>query len=207
MHRERSLAVLVVGILAACKDKRPEYRDAAPRPPAGDLLGSFALTYYWVADEAVPGTAVTLFDPTCAPVAKVAAELARALDEAGTAKLLDGRVLGVARACDCPRSPCVRTIAQPWGVGVDNRALTPFISLSVDRALIPIGSHLYIDELDGVQLPEGMHDGCVVADDTGARMKGKRIDWFVGRHAHYKALDGALKLRSVTVRYGGTRCR
>jgi 3D (Asp-Asp-Asp) domain-containing protein len=131
---------------------------------------------------------------------------------AGTARLTDGRVLGVAGDCDCARSPCVRVLAAdlPWGVGLDNRPLVPFTSLAVDRDLIPIGKSLYIEELDGALLPGLMlafHDGCVVADDTGDRLKGNRIDWFVGRQEAYALLDARLQLTKVTVADGGERCR
>ena len=41
------LAVLLLG----CKS-RPAFHDAPAKPAAGALLGTYALTYYWVSTEA-----------------------------------------------------------------------------------------------------------------------------------------------------------
>lgn len=171
------------------------------------------MTYYWMETQpAGDPAAVALFTRACEPAARVSAAFAKELMLAGTARLVDGRVLGVAGDCDCKRSPCVRVLPpdQPWGVGVDNRPLVPFVSLAIDRNVIPIGTHLYIEELDGAALPGTLfafHNGCVVADDTGDRMKGKRIDWFVGRKEAYEVLDARLHLTKVTIFDGGDRCR
>jgi 3D (Asp-Asp-Asp) domain-containing protein len=207
------LVAVLAGVLSTpgCRQP-PAVRDAAPRPAAGPARGSFALTYYWMELQPAPDAAeVALFTRACEPVATVSAAFAKDLTLAGTARLTDGRVLGVAGACDCPRSPCVRVLPadQPWGVGLDNRSLVPFLSLAVDRDVIPIGTSLYVEELDGALLPGLMfafHDGCVVADDTGDRMKGNRIDWFVGRREAYAVLDARLHLTSITVHDGGERC-
>jgi 3D (Asp-Asp-Asp) domain-containing protein len=83
------------------------------------------------------------------------------------------------------------------------------LARGVDRDVIPIGTRLYVEELDGARLPGLMlafHDGCVVADDTGDRMTGKRVDWFVGREESYAALDARLHLTKITVHDGGERC-
>jgi 3D (Asp-Asp-Asp) domain-containing protein len=205
-------AVTVVASTPACRGE-PPIHDAAPRAPAGAPRGSFALTYYWLENQPKGDPDdLTLFTRACEPVVSVSSEFARDLTLAGTARLLDGRVLGVAGDCDCKRSPCVRVLPgdQPWGVGLDNRPLAPFVSLAVDRAVIPIGTALYIEELDGAPLPGvllALHDGCVVADDTGGRMKGAKIDWFVGRREAYALLDAQLHLTQVTVHDGGERCR
>jgi len=103
----------------------------------------------------------------------------------------------------------LRRLAPPWGVGLETRPLVPFSPPAVDRRVIPIGTSLYVEELDGTRLPGLMlafHDGCVVADDTGDRMTGNRIDWFVGRQEAYAALDARLHLTKITVHDGGERC-
>jgi len=171
------------------------------------------MTYYWM--ETQPdgdSPAVELYTRACEATAKVSQAFAKDLALAGTARLVDGRVLGVTGDCDCPRSPCVRVLPpeQPWGAGLDNRPLVPFESLAIDRDVVPIGTRLYIEELDGALLPGLMlayHDGCVVADDTGDRMQGNRLDWFVGREESYAMLDARLHLTDVTVFDGGERCR
>jgi 3D (Asp-Asp-Asp) domain-containing protein len=204
-------AALMLVVLLGCK-KRHEFHDAPPRPAAGALRGTFALTYYWVSAEAdEPPTAATtaIYDRTCAPLAKVSAQFASELATAGTGKLADDRVLGVDGECNCKRSPCFRVIEQPWGIGASNRPLVPFRSLAVDRSLIPIGTALWIEQLDGADLPEPApnHDGCVTADDVGGRIVGDRIDWFVARKQYYRDLDKLLHLTQVNVFDGGERCQ
>src|SRR4051812_204698 len=94
----------------------------AARPPAGDVRGTFQLTYYWVTAEAdfaaTPTT--TLYAPSCAPLAAVRASFADSLDIEGTGRLTDGRLINVTGACGCDRSPCyAETDADhPWGIGV-----------------------------------------------------------------------------------------
>lgn len=205
-----ALALLLCSA-AACRDKKPVYRDAAPRPAPGAVRGTFALTYYWVAtqDDGDTGT-VRLTTTDCKTVATVSDAYADDLFLSGTGRLLDGRVLGVIGDCTCSRSPCVQVLPpeHPWGVGVENRPLVPFVSLAADREVLPIGTHLYIPELDGAVLPgtTTAHDGCVVVDDTGSRMRGHRVDWFVGAKSHYRELYARLKLRRITIHDGAPRC-
>jgi 3D (Asp-Asp-Asp) domain-containing protein len=201
----------VLALCCACKQRKtPE--DAPPRPAAGALRGTYALTYYWVSaedDQSPAAATTTIYDKTCAPIAKVSAAFASELATSGTGKLVDDRMLTVAGECTCKRSPCFRVIDQPWGVGASNRPLVPFRSLAVDRTIIPIGTALWIEQLDGVDIPgtfPTLHDGCVLADDTGGRIDGERIDWFVGKKPYYVELDRAHRLKEVTVFDGGTRC-
>jgi 3D (Asp-Asp-Asp) domain-containing protein len=203
--------VVACALVAGCK-ARAVPRDAPPAPPAGSLRGTFALTYYWVSREA-PGRADTkVFDASCAVLATTSQAFADELARAGTGQLVDGRTLTVAGECACPRSPCFRVLASEhtWGVGADNRPLVPFRSLAVDRAVIPIGTHLWIEELAEVTLPRtfpDVHDGCVVADDVGGGIAGAEVDWFVGEKLYYQELDAELHLTQVSVRDGGERCR
>jgi 3D (Asp-Asp-Asp) domain-containing protein len=205
-------AALVLCFGPACKHRGKRFDDAQPRPEPGERRGTFALSYYWVSIESDhDGRATTtIYDRRCAPLAKVSAAFASALDTSGAGKLVDDRLLTVAGECACKRSPCYRVSDAPWGVGVDNRPLVPFRSLAVDRARVPIGAVLWIEELDGVELP-GMfparHDGCVVAEDVGGRITGDRIDWFVGHKRDYALLHATYALRDVSMFEGGERCR
>jgi hypothetical protein len=214
MSRPRGdLAILLAAGLCslACRGRQAP-GDAPSRPPAGAARGTFELTYYWVESQPVPDPPeVTLFAASCDEVARVSHAFAKDLALAGTAKLADGRVIGIDGDCGCKRSPCVHVLPpeQPWGCGVDDRPLVPFRSVAVDRGLVPIGTSLYIEELDGAHLPTFLpaaHDGCVVADDTGDRITGQRLDWFIGRHLSYRVLDARLHLTGVTVHDGGERC-
>jgi 3D (Asp-Asp-Asp) domain-containing protein len=179
-----------LALVCACK-ARKTFEDAAPRPAPGALRGTFALTYDWLGSEADagPGAATTtIYDRTCTPLAKVSAAFARELSTAGAGTLADQRTLTIDGECNCKRSPCFRISDEPWGIGASSRPLVPFRSLAVDRNLIPLGTALWIEELDGVDLPgtwPSVHDGGVVADDTGGRIVGERIDWFVARKPYY----------------------
>ncbi|HEY5921720.1 MAG TPA: 3D domain-containing protein [Kofleriaceae bacterium] len=204
---------LVLAIVAqlGCK-QRPTFHDAAPKPAVGGLLGTFELTYYWVgyeSDEPHAAANTTLYDRTCAPIAKVSARFATELSISGAGKLADDRMVTVAGECTCKYSPCFRVIDEPWGVGASNRPLVPFRSLAVDRSQIAIGTALWIEQLAGVDIPgtfPTVHDGCVVADDIGGRIKVGRIDWFVARKPYYREIDEVLHLTKVTLFDGGERC-
>lgn len=195
--------------------------DAGPAPDAneaapGDPLGSFQLTYYWIAYEGdhPDGAPTPLYDSSCAVLATVPADFAAAIRLEGTGRLLDGRLLNVAGSCGCPASPCFLEADEdhPWGYGVQNRALAPFRSVAVDRDVIEYGTGLYLAELDGVMMPGEapwgafVHDGCVVAADTGGGIIGEHVDFFVGLRQAYRDLDDALGLADITVHAGGARC-
>ncbi|MEZ4402996.1 MAG: 3D domain-containing protein [Kofleriaceae bacterium] len=190
--------------------------DAPPRPDPGPVRGSFALTYYWVTAEAdFAGAADTaLYSPGCAALATVPRGFADSLAVEGTGRLRDGRLLNVDGPCGCPASPCfVEAPADhAWGTGVMDRPLVPYRSIAVDPRVVPYGTTLWLAELDGVAVPGPapwggfVHDGCVVAADTGGAIVGQHLDWFVGERASYRTLDGTLGLAAVTVHDGGARC-
>lgn len=214
-------------LFAACSGSAPDQVDAAAdvdaavdvdaaRPSAGASRGSFQLTYYWVTseDDFSGAATTTLYRPGCTALATVRPGFASAVDIEGTGRLTDGRLINVAGGCGCARSPCyVEPPADhPWGTGVQDRPLVPYRSIAVDPAVIPYGTRLWIAELDGVAVPGVapwggfVHDGCVLAADTGGGIVGMHIDWFVGLIASYRTLDGALQLDQVTVHDGGARC-
>lgn len=186
------------------------------RAEVGALRGSFEWTYYWVAAEAdYAGTAsVRLYTERCAVIATVRPGFAAAVDVEGTGRLTDGRLINVAGACGCARSPCwvEAGAAYPWGIGVQDRPLVPYRSLAVDRSVVPYGTRVWIEELDGVHVPgeapwgDFVHDGCAQAVDTGGAIVGMHLDWFVGLRESYRTLDEALGLERVTVYDGGARC-
>ncbi len=218
----RRAALALIAVTAACGQTlagEPDLGvDAAidARPAAGQARGTFDLTYYWVTAEVdYPGTpSEPLYDARCTVFATVTPEFARNLRLEGTGRLADGRVLNVAGACGCARSPCFVEVdgGHPWGIGVQNRPLAPYRSVAVDRSVVPYGTSLYVAELDGVPVPGDppwggfIHDGCVIAADTGGSIVGAHLDWFVGLRASYHTLDAALDRTTVTVADGGGRC-
>ncbi len=188
--------------------------DASTALP-GMRIGSFQLTYYWVTTEdEFTGVADTeLYDPMCRSLATVPKAFSDSLRIEGTGRLADGRLLNVNGVCMCLNSPCYRVAdaAHPWGYGVQNRALVPFRSIAVDRSVIPIGTPLYVAELDGKRMPGDApwgnftHDGCVLAVDVGGGITGMHIDFFSALKTYYRVLDPLLPA-NITVHQGGARC-
>jgi 3D (Asp-Asp-Asp) domain-containing protein len=141
---------------------------------------------------------VTLYGPTaaCEPIAETTREFAYELTIQGTGKLRDGRVVNVWGPCNCPRSPCWRVTEQHWGMAGTGRALLPFRTVAVDPKLVKLGSLLHIPLLEGRTMPGRpprggyVHDGCVVADDTGGAIRGRQIDLFVGRKGWVLGMSG-----------------
>ncbi len=187
--------------------------DAKPEAP----LGSFQLTYYWMARESsgAKDPAVQLFTRRCKPLAKVSRAFAHRLALEGTGMLRDGRTINVSGECRCDFTPCFFEVGRKkrWGVGVGYRPLSPFRSVAVDPETVPIGSMLYIPELDGLTVPGRrptggfVHDGCVIADDTGGNVSGNQLDLFVALKPYYEAFDRRHRMKTVTVFDGRRRCK
>lgn len=222
-----SLTVLSIG--AGCQSRsdaadkpsvQPEVVSVAPveAPPVDDgpkKLGSFMITFYYVANEdevvakkqpandnttsedgelasIAPPALVTIYGKDgCDPIAEVSREFASALDIQGTGKLRDGRVLNVWGRCKCERSPCFKVTESQWGTAGSGRPLQPFRTVAVDPKLIKLGSLLYVPLLEGRTMPGRapwggfVHDGCLVADDTGGGIKDQQLDLFVGKRGWF----------------------
>jgi 3D (Asp-Asp-Asp) domain-containing protein len=142
---------------------------------------------------------VTLYDGggTCEPIAEVSKEFATQLALQGTGKLHDGRVLNIWGACNCNHTPCFKVTKAQWGTAGSGKPLQPFRTVAVDPKIVKLGSLLYVPLLEGRTMPGRqpwggyVHDGCVVADDTGGHISGTRIDLFVGRKAYFLGLSGS----------------
>ena len=109
--------------------------------------------------------------------------------------------------------PASRSPPQQWGTAGSGRPLQPFRTVAVDPKLIKLGSLLYVPLLEGRTMPGRapwggfVHDGCVVADDTGGGINGKQLDLFVGARpgssgwpprAAAAAMPGRATFRSTT---------
>lgn len=159
---------------------------------AGDGSGEKELA------AATPPELVTLYGPGkgCEPIAETTREFAYELNMQGTGKLRDGRVVNVWGKCNCPTSPCWRVTEQQWGTAGTGRPLQPFRTVAVDPKLIRLGSLLHIPLLEGRTMPGRppwggfVHDGCVVADDTGGAIRDRQIDFFVGRRGWFLGMSG-----------------
>jgi 3D (Asp-Asp-Asp) domain-containing protein len=202
-------------VAAQQADKAVEPSDE-PKP-----IGAFNITFYYVIGEeeivpkqpiandnrsneetfaaTAPPEMVTLYAGTgkCEPISEVSREFAQQLELQGTGKLKDGRVLNIWGACNCGHSPCFRVTENQWGTGGSGRPLQPFRTVAVDPKLIKMGSLLYVPLLEGRLMPGRapwggfIHDGCVVADDTGGGLDGYKLDLFVGRRAYFLGISGS----------------
>lgn len=180
----------------------------------GRELGRYQLTYYWVAAEKSDDGPrnVALRDRRCKTIARVSRSFARRLRLEGTGKLQDGRTVNIGGACRCgDRCYVVVGPETPFGLGVKGRALAPFRSVAAPRHL-PIGTVLYLPELDGLTVPGApphggfVHDGCVVADDRGGNVRGRQLDLFTGKHPIYRAFHRHHRIDRITVYAGAERC-
>ena len=133
----------------------------------------------------------------CEPIAEVSKEFAAQLAIQGTGKLHDGRMLNIWGRCNCGHTPCFKVTPTAWGTAGSGRALQPFRTVAVDPKVVKLGSLLYVPLLEGRRMPGRdpwggyIHDGCVVADDTGGHINGNRIDLFVGRKAYFLGMSGS----------------
>jgi 3D (Asp-Asp-Asp) domain-containing protein len=197
----------------------PDPAVTQPAPTADDdpkPLGQFSITFYYVIGEdeivakkatkaandnevelaaTAPADLVTLFQKDCEPIAEVSSEFARQLQLQGTGKLHDGRLLNISGKCKCDYSPCFHVTETQWGTAGTGRPLQPFRTVAVDPKVVKLGSLLYVPLLEGRTMPGRppwggyVHDGCVVADDTGGGIDGHQLDLFVGRKSYYAAMS------------------
>ncbi len=149
---------------------------------------------------ATPPETFKIYGPSadCVPIAETTREFAYELRMQGTGKLRDGRLIGYWGPCKCPNSPCFRVVErQHWGTAGTGRPLAPFRTVAVDPKLIKLGSLLHIPLLEGRTMPGRppwggfVHDGCVVADDTGGAIRGYQLDLFVGRRGWFLGRSGS----------------
>lgn len=160
---------------------------------------------------------VPMYGKDCEPLAHVSPAFAASARLQGTGRLRDGRLINVAGKCACA-AMCFHIPPRPreWGTGGSGKALVPFRMVAVDPRVVPMGTLLYIPELDGRRMPGRapvggfIHDGCVVAADTGGGIKGKELDLFVGRKAYVAALarrgGSHAWLKNLEVWNGKGRC-
>lgn len=213
----------------------PPSGPAAP-DPAGEALGDFRMTFYWVADEKeYPGERpVERIHGRDGDVLGTFGErFARALRMEGTGRTAGGTLLNWAgRHCGPPRRVVERVrdrrgrlrrqvrmeptscfvaldpTRYPFGMGVQGYRLIPYRTVAVDLSRIPPATPLFVPEMVGVRLPDGTrHDGCVVAVDTGGGIRGARLDFFVPTQAEFREAFRQLPRRSqITVVREPARC-
>ncbi|MBN2530748.1 MAG: hypothetical protein JXR76_30450 [Deltaproteobacteria bacterium] len=186
------------------------HTDTGDDTDIGTYLHTYTLLYTWVADESeYTGIADTPLS-TCSEesISTVSSDFALAAREQGTARLLDGRMINIS-TCDCANGfSCFAVIDDtfPWGMGSQNNALVPFVSLTADANQITFGTVVYSQQLDGITLPDNrVHDGCLRIDDVPTDPIGQVIHLFTGLNEYSEILASQIPLQ-VSVYLNAPRC-
>jgi len=191
-------------------------------PLDGRLVGVFRNTYYdFPAESDFSGGPVTLMNSSCKPIRAVPKGFYDAVCVQGSGTLTTGSTVSFAkRDCACA-SVCERTGQKicfdeldratfPWGRGALGKPITPLRSVAVDSTVIPLGTAIYILELDGVPRNPGGEplDGCFVAEDRGMKVQGQHVDIFTGNASVTGHLNGLVPSNvGVHVYVGTARCQ
>jgi len=207
----------------------PESSSEAATPGAvsvslagGRSLGVFRNTYYDFPSEAdYDGPTVALPNARCGTIASVPREFFEALCVQGSGTLRKGVTVSFAKR-DCECAPvCPKTNQKicfdeldarefPWGRGATGKAIIPLLTVAVDPSVIPLGTAIYVPELDGLPRDaEGTsaHDGCFIAQDKGLAVTGQHIDIFTGHHSLTTLWNRRVPSnRGVTVVVDSPRC-
>ncbi len=178
--------------------------EKSSRGMPGRVLGRFRNTYYDFpreGDHRVSSPdSVSLMSASCELIAKVPRGFHDAVCVQGSGSLAKGGTVSFAKR-DCPCADvCPRTgqricfealdpTAFPFGRGATGRPITPLRSVAADTDVLPIGTVLYIPELDGFAGRGGTSDGCFVVEDRGLRVKGEHVDIFAGHSVETAALN------------------
>lgn len=209
----------------------PSARTLGPRPAAtqavsggdagGRVLGTFRNTYYDFPNEAeYDGAPVALMSATCQPIANVPRGFYEAVCVQGSGSLARGGTVSFAKrdcACAevCPRTgqricfDALDRAAFPWGRGAAGTAITPLRTVAADTDVLPMGTVVYIPELDGVSPSEQSEpsDGCFVVEDRGLRVRGEHVDIFTGHPSRTASLNAQVPSnRGVTVIVDAPKC-
>lgn len=180
----------------------------------GKTVSEFLFTLYYLAKEPQPdpdSEFVTLYTRTCEPLAEVTAKFAAAAAMQGTGRLRDGRLVNFAGRCDCGYSPCFRKGRGPWGRTSSGLNVRPFRTVATDPAVVPAGTWLYVPALAGKHVPGAapwgnfIHDGCLLAADTGEGIRGHQIDFHVAASNNMRHFRW-LARRPVRVEVGSSHC-
>jgi 3D (Asp-Asp-Asp) domain-containing protein len=187
----------------------------------GRPLGTFRNTYYDFPREADhTGASVSLMNATCQPIAQVPRSFYEAVCVQGSGSLERGGTVSFSKrdcACAevCPRTgqricfDALDAAAFPWGRGAAGTPITPMRTLAADTSVLPMGTVVYIPELDGAPRGESGDalDGCFVVEDRGLRVKGEHVDIFTGHAANTARLNERIPSnQGVTVVVAAPRC-
>lgn len=192
-----------------------------PSGGGGRPLGTFRNTYYDFPSEGdFDGPSLSLMSGSCQAIAQVPRAFYEAVCVQGSGALKSGRTVSFAkRDCSCAET-CPRTgqkicfepldaKAFPYGRGAAGSPITPMRSIAADTSVLPMGTVLYIPELDGAPKNENGDtvDGCFVVEDRGLKVVGQHVDIFTGNPAQTQLLnDRVPSNQGVTVVVDAPRC-
>src|SRR5207244_3237615 len=112
--------------------------------PKCDSLGSFRLTYYYIAVESdfTGDKTAAIYGRDGKVLTTVTPKFAKAMRMEGTGKLEGGRALNWAGKCSYSEYDCFVQLDAKFanGRGASGRALTPYHSIAVDPSVIPLGT-------------------------------------------------------------------
>lgn len=187
----------------------------------GRPLGTFRNTYYDFPREADhSGKPVALMSASCQPIAQVPRSFFEAVCVQGSGSLKRGGTVSFSKrdcACAevCPRTgqricfDALDPAAFPWGRGAAGKPITPMRTLAADTSVLPMGTVVYIPELDGAPRGESgeAHDGCFIVEDRGLKVTGEHVDIFTGHPAQTALLNERVPSnQGVTVVVDAPRC-
>ncbi|CEP17333.1 hypothetical protein [Parasitella parasitica] len=174
---------------------------AAPLEKRGipSCYKSVKMTYYWIPKEGekdmdnngkgikLDGTRTKkLKDKSGKKIAKVSKRTYKKFQMEGTGLLKSGTMVNLSTSKKVFMK--VNRSKAPYGLGSNNKGLVPWVSVASND--IKLGTTLYIKELDGLTLPNGLsHNGCVRVDDESWSMGSCQLDFFVLQFSAYQALN------------------
>lgn len=124
----------------------------------------FRNTYYDFPREGAGDKDATLFDASCAPIARVTQKFHNQVCVQGSGRLAMGQTVSFARrdcacAAVCPRTGqhiCFERLDParfPNGRGATGKPITPLRTVAVDTTVIPLGTRLYVPESSASPAP------------------------------------------------------
>ena len=167
-------------------DACPPREKCAMVVPSGFMaLGEFTPRAWALPDEGASTErreeqAEVLLRPDGQEITRVTAAFRRQLDNAGAARLRDGRIVNVDERIKGQFRYLVIANA-PFGLGAPGYRLVPYRTVAVNPQRVPLGSVLFVPMLVGLPLPNGeVHDGFCFAHDSDPELKPTQIALFVG---------------------------
>ncbi|EFJ05590.1 hypothetical protein SELMODRAFT_431484 [Selaginella moellendorffii] len=156
-----------------------------------------SFTYYWTVEESVlcgnEASNTEIKDCDGNAIASVCGGFSSKIHVEGAGRLKDGRYV------NCQDNDCTCYFVTDGPKGSRENDLQLYVSIAVpDEGKYPFGSHLKIDLLQGLALPNGrQHNGCVRVDDACKKDKEKNnecnMDFYVGSESNYHNIEHELQ--------------